>query len=880
MDINNYREQLLKAKVLNDRYKAEREKEGDINVKSPEQQKDQSMIKRLEKKPDRLPDEAEDDYNARIAQWEARVGVKAKEEMASERDKLVKNFQRIMSPSEASEMMTYPQITDDNIKKLNQHWRSFEEELRKKYSSLDFDILQEFILKYIDTVENGDNLTQEIKRGFLVMRDRLDEITVGLEEKTEALEEVINSTANRNNRSLFRVHNLLAALIRNKANLTEQQIQQQSAQILTAISDASENVDNKTQRVLDGIESAVNTINDSIASSENAVKGSIKASERRIKSSIGRSVQKLITELNESNDRISFELQTRLGQMMMALQQNNIDLVNQKTREIEQTINQAQRLSSQEVSNATRALLEQTKTLIGKVRNDINNNSLALNALQGDVTQIKNGIVTLTRGQQNIINDITTTNENLSTLQRNILSQLAQNQLALNETNIQLIAGIAQTNNRLTEAQEDLLRSIIESRDVVRQDFDYRLSPIENKIKSVVSQQSDLLDEIRTQRNNPLVETVSYEANAPRVIREIANNPNIPQEDRERLTQNVRQTGLFSPDRENPLLQQLSGLQERTRERRERKKQRQEQEALKQEVDDEQPISSSSGRKMTEYRDEVVRASLKKQDFQNIKQKIYSPTARMEISLLARDYASEILAGKEGEEWLKEFNTNVAEKVILGKDITNETIKEYIAPLIAYARNNYIIKHNLTGSNRTSNPAIDYSKDMLGAGLKQKNIQFGRYELDRDKLDKRNLLITLHHTSLNRVKYFPQKIVSDELKDLIYYVSTKNKYNEKMFKLLDDEEKLLFKNMFVKSGLSKMLNVAIFDDASKQAKKDFNDLKEKYYVIDGEIGAGNDNPQLLKELNNVVKALKKQIVYMNKIGLMGLKEANNLILSL
>ena len=86
--------------------------------------------------------------------------------------------------------------------------------------------------------------------------------------------------------------------------------------------------------------------------------------------------------------------------------------------------------------------------------------------------------------------------------------------------------------------------------------------------------------------------------------------------------------------------------------------------------------------------------------------------------------------------------------------------------------------------------------------------------------------------------------------------------------------------MFNKSGLSKMLNVKIFDDETKQVKKDYDNLKEKYYIIEGEIGAGNDNPELVKEFNNITKQLKKQIVLMNKIGLLGLKESNNLILSL
>jgi hypothetical protein len=755
---NIYRDQVLKQKMLNDIYKKEREKAGDINLKSDEQTKQQSLIKRMApkgEKPDRLEGETDEEYQTRLNQWEAIFGVKVKEDMIKERDRLLKNFQRIMSPSEAGEMMSYPQITEDNIRKLNQHWKSFEEELRKKYTSLDFDILEEFILKYIDTIDNGDATLKEVKMGFLVMRDRLDELTVNLEEKADQLRTVMNDNTNRGNAKLSRVYNLLSQLIENKTSYTVEQIQVKTTELMNVIEQSRLASDMKTRDILDSIGNSLQTIQDDISTSDR--------------------------KINENIRDKSEELKTLMD------------------------IN-------------SRALSQSIKSSEKNIRGDID-------------TQVKESV----------------------SQYYNILD-------AINPA-------------KFYEAREEFYDPTVQEQRLESNTFTQQ---------AMKTQQEELIERI-------------FESN-------------IPAEDKERLIQNIEtksenlvkreRQGLYPPDRENPLAQ-FDRLRESTRQRRERKKQREEQQ---QQQDDDvagpSVASSSKGRKMTEYRDDIVRESLKKQDYQSIKEKLYNPTSRMNIELLAREYASDYIGGNNGEKWLDDFNENIFNPATLRRQITNDTISEYIAPLISYARNNYIIKNNLTSSNRVDNPATDYSKNLLGKGVvlntvSNKNIlfgsgfdnsssiiSFGRYELDGDKLNEKNLLITYHNTSMNRVKYFPQKIVSDEMRDLVNYVSSKKKYNDKLFNLLEDDEKLLFKNMFMKSGLSKMMNVKIFDDSSKQAKKDYDNLKEKYYIIEGEINAGNDSPQLLKELNEIIKLLKKQIVYMNKIGLMGLKESNNLILSL
>lgn len=221
-----------------------------------------------------------------------------------------------------------------------------------------------------------------------------------------------------------------------------------------------------------------------------------------------------------------------------------------------------------------------------------------------------------------------------------------------------------------------------------------------------------------------------------------------------------------------------------------------------------------------------------------------------------------------------------------GEDLYYDDYDKKVVPLVREIRNQYILDHPADPSAYLDAKRI--SQAIIGMGLKEKikppetkldDLKLlGRYYIDTNKLS--NNQLRLFHQSGNHVKYFKQQLISDDLVNLINFILEKKKYNEKLFHLLEDDEKTLFKNIFMKSGLGKMLNVYIYDNTNKDAKKKYEDLKERVAILQGEIDAGNDNKQVVKDLNETLKELKQQIVYMSQLGLINLKTAQMMILSL
>ena len=148
-----------------------------------------------------------------------------------------------------------------------------------------------------------------------------------------------------------------------------------------------------------------------------------------------------------------------------------------------------------------------------------------------------------------------------------------------------------------------------------------------------------------------------------------------------------------------------------------------------------------------------------------------------------------------------------------------------------------------------------------------------------DKLNN-NVLKVYHHTSFNNVKYIKNSTISDEFVNLIMFILDKKKFNDKIFNSLEAEEQELFKILFTKSGLSKMMNVKDIDNTTKQAKQDYKNMIERYNILQGEINGGNNSPKVYNELNTLISDLKKQITYLVKLNSMPKGEAQLKILSL
>lgn len=100
-----------------------------------------------------------------------------------------------------------------------------------------------------------------------------------------------------------------------------------------------------------------------------------------------------------------------------------------------------------------------------------------------------------------------------------------------------------------------------------------------------------------------------------------------------------------------------------------------------------------------------------------------------------------------------------------------------------------------------------------------------------------------------KVQLFQDVIVSDKLRDIFINICETNKFNESDYDLLDDNEKKLFDDILNKANIesgSFLFRHKRYNDAEK------NELINKYNILKGEILAGNDNYQILKELKTVI----------------------------
>jgi hypothetical protein len=241
------------------------------------------------------------------------------------------------------------------------------------------------------------------------------------------------------------------------------------------------------------------------------------------------------------------------------------------------------------------------------------------------------------------------------------------------------------------------------------------------------------------------------------------------------------------------------------------------------------------------------------------------------------------------QKYLQGYTDMVYSNAKTKNNISEKSIRMYVLPLVAGLRNWFIGHTNATydrksPNDREINDAVRFSQKIVGYGLKNSEKRWealGRYLFDKQLLDDTNQLRVYHKASMNQVKYFPTKLVSDEAVGLIYFLVDKKKFNQKMFENLDKEEKAFISSLMRKSGLAKMLNIFPEDEEASEAKELYLQLKERYEILDGEIEAGNNNPEVKKELEQVKKQLKQQITFMaSKLNIYGLKTAQMMILSL
>jgi len=142
----------------------------------------------------------------------------------------------------------------------------------------------------------------------------------------------------------------------------------------------------------------------------------------------------------------------------------------------------------------------------------------------------------------------------------------------------------------------------------------------------------------------------------------------------------------------------------------------------------------------------------------------------------------------------------------------------------------------------------------VGEGIKPithdlpKKIQFGKIHISPKKLYYDNIL-AVRHKSGKAFSGVPDSSVSDKFVSIIMNLLKGQKPSLKDFSSLDINEKGLYDSLIYMAGLQKEV-----DNTFHETK---NALKNRLELLEGEIGAGNTNPKLKKELMYLLSKMVK-----------------------
>jgi hypothetical protein len=146
----------------------------------------------------------------------------------------------------------------------------------------------------------------------------------------------------------------------------------------------------------------------------------------------------------------------------------------------------------------------------------------------------------------------------------------------------------------------------------------------------------------------------------------------------------------------------------------------------------------------------------------------------------------------------------------------------------------------------------------------------GGYRIHLSSLLRNNWLRVFHKSDkLLPKSVFPRPIVSDNFKYLLLNLLEDNKFTEEDYAALDEKEKELF------DDLIKFTKMDITSNRILRTHKHYNDANNKkvidrFNLLKGQVIAGNNNPEIMKEL-------KKHILYMKMNELANQKELEEIL---
>lgn len=131
---------------------------------------------------------------------------------------------------------------------------------------------------------------------------------------------------------------------------------------------------------------------------------------------------------------------------------------------------------------------------------------------------------------------------------------------------------------------------------------------------------------------------------------------------------------------------------------------------------------------------------------------------------------------------------------------------------------------------------------------KKNYVELGKYIINTKFLH--NNILLLKYKSYGPAKIKRQTISDDMMNILIYLLET-GTIDYEALRELSESENNLFKDIMIKTGLFQTLK---YKYAS--TREQIGDVIEQYEILKGEIEAGNDNPDIPKQIKKVLKKLR------------------------
>ena len=142
-------------------------------------------------------------------------------------------------------------------------------------------------------------------------------------------------------------------------------------------------------------------------------------------------------------------------------------------------------------------------------------------------------------------------------------------------------------------------------------------------------------------------------------------------------------------------------------------------------------------------------------------------------------------------------------------------------------------------------------RTVVGRGIEpvkeEKYQQFGRYLLHVPSLKKG--ILNLKYPSLASIPSLPQRILSQDLSDFIQEVISNGEMNQKLFDKLSETDRNLFAKVAQQSLISDKLGL------KNSVGEDDRELLKRFELVRGEVIAGNNSTEILKELKGLTLQL-------------------------